>query len=322
MVPLRDEHVKIRLTHRTTRSRLAALLLACFTMLLMGTAWHSTAKPRSMPVRAYPPRAQDLAAVEPAASRTPWLVWSETQALLTSTSTFSPFLHIVPGQDGTELYISAGNVGELGGTVFANIGIGPGHDRGGYTMTYSDTDQSYVVTVAGFTSQVDDYGPLWITTTLGLATEEVDFYRAYVQASTSEADGIWSLDGGLQLSWLSTDTITHETYIAIVRSYAPPSPAPLGHRLVGSAYSVRAAGALVETNKPMFLRLYYDETTLAGANPHSLAIFAWHDEYKRWDKLGGTVCSGDPCVWVNTSRFTTYALMTTPLIYLPLVVKQ
>jgi hypothetical protein len=44
---------------------------------------------------------------------------------------------------------------------------------------------------------------------------------------------------------------------------------------VGSAYSVRASGAVLVADRPMSLRLYYNEITLAGADPHTLAIFAW-----------------------------------------------
>jgi len=218
-------------------------------------------------------------------------------------------LHIVPDSDGKAISVSAGGVGELGGTAFANIGIGPGHNKGSYTLTYSDTVRSYITTVSGFTSTMDDYGSISITTTLGLDSGLVDFYRAYVPASTGLTIG--SVDGNLCLTLVSTDTFPSEAYVVVVPSYAPPGPPPLGHRLVGSAYSMRASGAMLVADRPMSLRLYYNPTTLAGADPHTLAILAWDAYHERWDNLGGTLFSTQQYVSVATRRFTTYALMAT-----------
>jgi len=226
------------------------------------------------------------------------------------TAALAPFLDIVPSQDGTALYISAGGVGELEGTVFVNVGVGPGHDKGSYTMVYSDTSRSYVATAVGFTPHTGASGPINITTTLGLDSGAVDFNRAYVPASTVQTIG--SIDGNLELTLVSTDTITFDTYIAIVPSYGPPGPAPIGHRFVGSVYSARAAGAMVVTARPMNLRLHYDDDALVGADPHTLAIFAWDAYGRRWENLGGRLFYDQQYLSVATSRFTTYALMATP----------
>jgi hypothetical protein len=282
----------------------AAVLLASL-IVLTWVPWHSTAKLESTPVTP-----QHLRSFAQTQRPKVGLRQSESHAPTAPTSAFTPFLNIVPSQDGRELYISAGGVGELGGTVFANIGIGPGHDKHSYTMVYSDTVQAYVATAAGFTPNMDASGPMNITTTLGLDTGMVDFNRAYVLSSTIQTVG--SIDGNLELTLVSTDTITFDTYIAIVPSYAPPGPAPLGHRFAGSSYSVRAAGALLVTDEPMSLRLYYNDTTLAGADPHTLAVFGWDAFNERWDDLGGRLFYDQQYVSVATSRFTTYALMSTP----------
>ena len=300
--------IDARLKNRNRWHWLAAVLLASF-ILLVGSAGYSTAKLESTPAGAHA-FAPKLAAVEPPPGRAVLAASDESSSLVASTSTFAPFLDIVPSQDGTELFISAGGVGKLGGTVFANIGIGPGHDKGGWTMTYSNTVQVYVATAAGFAPRVSASGPINITTTLGLDTGTVDFQRAYVPASTTQAIG--SIDGNLQLMLVSTDTFPSETYIAVVPSYALPGPLPLGHRLVGSAYSVRASGALPAADKPMSLHLRYEDATLTGADPHTLAIFAWDAYHKRWDDLGGRLSYDEQYLSVATDRFTTYALVTTP----------
>jgi hypothetical protein len=245
---------------------------------LTGATWYSIAKVESMPVKL-------------------------------QNSSLSPFLDIVPSQDGTSLFVRAGNVGQLAGIVFANVDIGPGHKKRGYTMIYSDTVQNYMATAVDFTPQQSTFGSLSITTTLGLDTGMVEFNRAYVPASTSQT--IDAADGNLQLSLVSTDTINFNTYIVIVPSYAPPGLPPPGHHLIGRSYSIRAAGALLETDKPMSLRLYYNDITLAGADPHTLAIFAWDAFNKEWINLGGRLIYGQQYLAVATSRFTTYALMAT-----------
>jgi hypothetical protein len=224
-------------------------------------------------------------------------------------ATFTPFLNIVPSGDGTEMYIQADNAPDIGGILFANITtIGPGGNKGSYTMVYSDTVDSYVATAVGFTPNTDEEGTINLTTTLGLESGLVDFVRAYVPASTSQT--IDSADGNLQLSLVTTDTLTVDSYVAVVPSFAPPGPAPAGHQFIGSVYSVRAANALVETTKPMILRLSYHN--LGDIDPHRLAIFAWDAFNKRWENLGGRLFATQSYVSVATSRFTTYALMIAP----------
>jgi hypothetical protein len=299
MTTLTDTH----LWNRIGRRWLATMLLVSLTFAI-GTTEYSNAKPDSAPAGLFI-KARSSDEVEGTV-----LVSIGMEPGHNKGSYLAPFLHIVPDADGKGISVSAGGVGELGGTAFVNIGIGPGHNKGSYTMTYSDTVQSYITTVLGFTDKMDDYGPINITTTLGLDSGAVDFNRAYVPASTSR--DIVSEDRNLQLTLVSTDTFPSEAYVVVVPSYAPPGPPPLGHRLLGSAYSVRASGAVLVADRPMDLRLYYSEATLAGADPHTLAIFAWDAYHERWDNLGGTLFSTQQYVSVATRRFTTYALMATP----------
>jgi hypothetical protein len=299
MTTLTDTH----LWNRIGRRWLATMLLVSLTFAI-GATGYSNAKPDSTPVE-LSIRARSIDEMEGTAFASIGMEPGHNKG-----SYLAPFLHIVPDADGKGISVSAGGVGELGGTAFVNIGIGPGHNKGSYTMTYSDTVQSYITAVPGFTDKMDDYGPINITTTLDLDSGAVDFYRAYVPASTSLT--IHSMDGNLQLTLASTDTFPSEAYVLVVPSYAPPGPPPLGHRLVSSAYSVRASGAVLVADRPMSLRLHYSETTLADTDPHTLAIFAWDAYHERWDNLEGTLFSTQQFVSVTTRRFTTYALMATP----------
>lgn len=293
----------------TGRIRRYWLIAAVLTSLIFitGATWYFSPEPESRLVGTPTPSPDNPAYAESAATQADN---DEAQSLINPNSGFAPFLYIVPSQDGTSLFISAGGP-EVGGTVVANVSIGGSHHNGG-TMVYSNTVQAYVVDMvhADLIAGSSQEGSMFITTTLGLDTGAVGFYRAYVPATTSQA--ISSPDNNLQLTVVSTDTFPSEAYVAVVPSYALPGPPPLGHRLVGNAYSARASGARLLSDKPMNLHLSYNETTLASADPHTLAIFAWDAFNKRWDNLEGTLFSTQQYLSVATSRFTTYALMATP----------
>jgi hypothetical protein len=278
--------------HYCIRQRrfIARLLVGC--LVCLGLLWLAGASAR--PLGASPTR-----------------TLHDNAPTIVPTGNLAPFLDIVPDSNGTDVLISAEGVGELGGMVFANLEIGPTHDKGGWTMTYSDTARTYFATATGFAPASDEEAAMSITTTLGLNTGITDLKRAYVPARTAQA--INSVDGNLQLSVVTTDTLISETYVTVVPSFAPPGPAPAGHQFVGSVYSARASGALVEADKPMVLHLTYDQATLAGADPRALAIFAWVADpgNKHWKRLGGQLFADQGYVSVATKSFTTYSLMAT-----------
>lgn len=227
-----------------------------------------------------------------------------------STTTLTPFIDLIPSQNGHTLYIHARNMGAMEGPLFANVGIGPGHDKHSYTMTYSETTQIYVTMAAGFTPEIGQSGSLNLTTTHGLESDDVTFDRFYVPPSTAKT--LNTTDSYLTLSIVTTDTLPAETYIAVTPSAAPPGAASLGHRLVSSAYSVRASGALVTTDAPMNLRLHYAAALLDGADPFTLDLFGWDPAQRAWYALEGRLFTRDSYLSAPISRFTTYTLLATP----------
>jgi hypothetical protein len=231
-----------------------------------------------------------------------WVPWRSKTRL--ESGPCAPFIHIVPSQDGTELFISVSGLDASCGTICVDAGIWA------TPAQRCCSTSPCILTVSGLTPNMDDCGSIEITSTLGLDSRAVEFCRAYVPASASRV--ISSVDGNLQLTLVSTDTFPSEAYVVVVPSYGPPGPLPLGHRPVGSAYSVRASGAMLIADRPMSLHLYYSETTLAGADPHTLAIFAWDAYHERWNNLGGFLFSDQQFVSVATRRFTTYAPMAAP----------
>lgn len=265
----------------------ARKLATSFCLLLLLTLY-STMEPGSMPVAQSRP----------------------VEASPAGASTLAPVLDIVPSEDGTALYISAGGVGELQGSVFVNLDVGPGHDKHSYAMTYSNTTSAYVATAAGLDPATGVYGSLSITTTLGLDSGLVDFQRAYLPASTIQT--VSSVDGNLELSLVTTDTLPSQAYVAIAPSYAPPGPLPVGYRLVGSVYNIHASGALVVSDRPMSLRLYYNDAFLAGADPHTVRILTWNVTAQRWDEVESRLFYEQSYLSAPVSRFAPYALASTP----------
>jgi hypothetical protein len=173
-------------------------------------------------------------------------------------------------------------------------------------MIYSDTLQAYAANVEGFTSLTTETGMLNITTTLNLATTDVEYIRPYVTPMDIRSFSI----GELSLLWF--EALPTEAYLALVPSYAPPGPAPAGHRLIGSTYSIRASGVISATDKPMVLSLGYNAQTLTGADPHTLALFVWNASTGHWDSLGGTPDFDRLVLSASTRPLSSYVLMTTP----------
>ena len=226
----------------------------------------------------------------------------------------APFLTLVPSADGRELLVSAGTGRELDGTLYASVGIGEtGIKEGwtgikeGWTMTYSETVQAYLTTVTGFTPDRSQEGQVAISTTTGLATEATAFVRAYVPNDGPQT--IRSADGALELQLPGPNTLPAAAYIAVVPSYTPPGAVSAGHELVGPVYSVRAAGALAQSDKPFLVRLYYADGLLAGRAPESLIIFYWNSADSAWQPLDGRLFADQGYVSVATDQFGTYALI-------------
>jgi hypothetical protein len=118
-------------------------------------------------------------------------------------------------------------------------------------------------------------------------------------------------DGNLQLTLVHSDTFPADVYVVLVPSNAPPGPLPSGYRLAGNSFSVRASGALVTTERPMSIRLSYNELTLGDADPHMLGIFVWNPATKTWEHRQGTLFAQQQYVATSSTRFTFYALMVT-----------
>jgi hypothetical protein len=220
---------------------------------------------------------------------------------------FLPALIVVPADDGLSVFVRAGGLGQLSGQVFSNLRLGPTGHKGSYTMVYSDTLDSYVTSVPGFSATQTVNATLSITTTAGLDSGELVFTRGLMRAG--EIGELTTEDGGLSLLINNPGTFTADTYIAAAPSYAPPDPPPNGRRLAGRSYSLRASNAQALTDLPMSLRLYYDPGALTPEELASLAIYVWDPEDRQWDAAGSAISSSQTYVSAPIRRFTFYALM-------------
>lgn len=237
-----------------------------------------------------------------------------------------PFLTITPAESGAELYVNAGGVGQLGGTMFTNLDTGPSGHKGGYTMTYTPRTDTYEVAISGFSPAARlVQGTLSLTTTEGLDSGVVPFTRQIVEAAPGARPEVSSDDGVFRLTLLNEGTLSADTYIVTAPSFAPPAPAPAGLRFIGRIYSAYIPLTAPPPEKPMLLTWTYRAADLGGADPSQLAVYVWDALNRRWDPRGGQAAMG--AVLLSTRQFATYALVApaeTPAapcytVFLPLV---
>lgn len=249
----------------------------------------------------------------------PWYATAETGQTQTAPA-LRPALIVVPSEDGQSVLVQAGGVGQLGGQVFTNLQIGPSGNKGSYTMTYSDTVESYVASVPGFAATQTESASLSITTTAGLDSGDLVFTRALVRQG-QPGESVTTADGGLTLTVIASDTFGGDIYLAAAPSYAPPGPLPAGLRLASRTYSLRASGAVAVADRPMSLRLTYSPAVLTATEQEALAIYAWDPFARHWDVLPSAAFASEGYVNAAVTRFTFYALITTGpySVYLPAV---
>jgi len=223
----------------------------------------------------------------------------------------APFLYVVPERDGRSVLVYAsGDAGLSDGTLWTNLDIGPGANKGSYTMSLSTAQQAYLVAAPNFTPGLSQNATLNLTTTTGLDTGLVTFRREHVPALAQTA--IPSEDGLFTLDLINAGTFISDTYIVVVPSFAPPAVPPPGHRILGSVYTIRAPDDVVQSDKPMLVEMRYDPASLAGADPHSLGIFAWSAQNGQWERQAGQLSTSSQTLTVATTRFRSFALMITP----------
>lgn len=229
--------------------------------------------------------------------------------------------YAVPGADGTSLFVSTGQVGQLSSPVYATADRGSAVDRDRFGMTYDQDEQAYGCTFDAFfdpgPSLVE--GSIRITTTVSSAldlgpeslldTGPVDYGRFFVP--TTGESSLVSDDHLLQLT-LSDHSLPVDAYAIIMSTNSPPGPAPAGHSFVGQTYSARASGAIITSTQTMLLNLAYTSLALGDTDPHTLSAFAWDPVSMAWQDLGGRLDSliGHQLSTV-TDRFTVYGLMST-----------
>lgn len=154
-----------------------------------------------------------------------------------------------------------------------------------------------------------------MTLTIVLSSTEIwesgplPFTRAFVPAQ--ELVSIASPDNLLQLT-LFPDSLPADTYILILAASTLPGALPSAHRLIGRLYSVRASGAIVQSDRPMSLRLGYDALWLDDATPHNLSIFEWDAFRHIWEEEGGAIFTNQNHLSISVQRFTAYALLEVP----------
>ena len=231
---------------------------------------------------------------------------------------WTPFLHAVPSSDGTSIDVRLVAHSAVGPGVFATR-YQPGWPAprtAAMTPLAAGSADDYAHTFTGLSPLVGMEGTLRITTTLSLAapgkmaaaqlldTGPTSFERAYVRAG--EITDVVSSDGGLVLH-LSPNSFPADAYIIVMPTCGLPAPLPVSWTAVGRPYVLRASGAVLQTERPALLQLFFDPGLLGGADPNALRILAWDPAAGTWE-AGGTVNLRDYSVSQAVTRLTVYTL--------------
>lgn len=274
---------------------LLVLWLVGGVLFLMGTSLYSTIRIVAAP-SVYAPIEQS----------TPL---TQTVTVGNKPPTSPPFLNIVPSADGSEVVISTPDNEHLPGLVFANV-IGPTGDKKSWTMPYSKTVQSHIVSVPAFSPTKTEKGSVNITSTAGLNSANIQFNRAYVKAELGASTE--SVDSRIKLELINPNTLNTNTYMVVTTNRTQPGPLlPTNLAMLGFSYSIRAAGQLSQTSQPMILTFLYGEV-LQGADPRTLNIYHWEPSETRWRPLDASLSLRNQALSAETKRFGTFALMSEP----------
>jgi len=225
------------------------------------------------------------------------------------TSASPATLYAIPFDDGA-LYVAAGRLGLLATPVYANVTVqGTTSYERSHTLAYDPDTGEYGHAFEGL---FDSGASTPVEGTINISTTNTPVlgsspYIIYKVTDTPPAY-LPSTDGWVNLH-INPGGVPSDTHVLIMPTNIPPGDPPPGHRLIGQAYSIRASHALTESLQPMTLRLGYEVDWLAGADPHTLSLFAWDGQH--WLDLGGTPSFDQHYLSSpGVRRFTTYALMT------------
>ena len=217
-------------------------------------------------------------------------------------------VYAIPSADGQELWVWAdvdGPSTPISGRLCDSV------SEGCRMMTCAGS--ACGVVLPGFPAGATVAGQISVIITLAstqtLESGPLPFTRAFVPASQSAS--FMSPDGLLELT-LPPNSVPADTYVVVLAASALPGVPPLAHHLVGRPYSVRASGALVQSDVSMALRVAYDTLWLDDATPHNLSIFGWNSLDQSWNEEGGTLFTDQNHLSASVQQFTTYALMEIP----------
>lgn len=217
----------------------------------------------------------------------------------------------VPVGDDSLLIVTE-QVAELNGDVSGGVSIG-GAPRTGFLMSYDKDEERYEGTagqilIPGARSQE---GTVALTATEdgngGTLETSISGFRRYWVPNVG-AGPVVSIDNLLEMV-VGDNNLGVGVYVAVMANNVAPGSLPIGYQMLGSSYSVRAGGANPTSPHPMSLKMSYTETTLAGADPHSLIILGWDPVAEAWSALEGNLNDLiDKSFATATTRFGSYVL--------------
>lgn len=225
-------------------------------------------------------------------------------------------LHVIPSSDGTGITVAAGRIGNLTTPIHSTLQVGgtsyePGHTSYEPGHTGSDPeDGHWIFTFEGVAARFTSPAMTVVVTTTGttgsLTLGSSAFERRYVPGDT--VTEVTSLDNNVWLR-IPGGTLTSESYVVIMDTYAPPGDPPRGHRFISQAYSLRPSGGQEQTARDMSLCISYVPDLLGQDPPQTLSIFRWDSEASQWLDIESEPLGEQAMHCQSIRQFGTYALM-------------
>ena len=234
--------------------------------------------------------------------------WSQAGAVSNGAAALPPpAIHTIPSADGTAIFMKGERLQGFSTPLYANFGptsyershtgqMDGDNETGIYFYTFVDADTSRTPWVSVTTT--------WGTTeTVTLGKSDLAFH--YVSGEDFRAYP--SRDNNLQLD-VPAGALS-DTYIIIMDTVAPPGDPPPGHRLLNKAYSIRASGAITQSQAPMALYLSYEQSALGDTDTHTFSILFWDQHLREWQDTESEPFGDQPRHVKTIRRFGTYGLM-------------
>jgi hypothetical protein len=237
-------------------------------------------------------------------------------------ASINPYVSLVPGGDGSSLIMIMRGVNS---DARLNVLVVPPDNRPAKSVElgYSPVDRGYTGTV-GFNTSAVGLGSVHV---LGLDPSAqlvvVDSDFSLLKVETTATQDLFSPDGHVRLHLEPNTLPGTNAFVVLMPTGAVPQPLPPKMGFVGSAYSLRASGGVMTTQRPALLEIFYGAEQLGGCRASTtLQIGFW--DGNRWNLQPGQLNETHQTLSRSINELGVYGLLcgsNQHHVHLPLISK-